>query len=261
MADVPPKEERTTGTYARRLFLNPYNLTLLGACGFTSLATGNGLLALVGVGMEAIWMLFAPDNPIVRRYVDQHLDKEALEEQAKKREEQLRTLARGEQVRCQALMTKRWEIARLAADNPTFGAELLRGEVAKLDRLVDNFIDLARTNARYREYLDREDVGEIERLAKSYEREIQTAQGDAQDLAKKNLGICRARLERLKDIREFIDRAAGQLELIENSFGLLADQIVSMRSPAELSGQLDDLIDGVEAVRQTAREEAKLLAT
>jgi hypothetical protein len=99
---------------------------------------------------------------------------------------------------------------------------------------------------------------EIERLAKSYDREAKTAQGSALELAKKNLGICQSRLERLKDIKEFVDRAAGQLELIENSFGLLADQIVSMRSPGELSGQLDDLIDGVEAVRQTAQEEARL---
>ena len=44
------------------------------------------------------------------------------------------------------------------------------------------------------------------------------------------------------------------MELIENTFGLLADQIVTMRSPRELSGQLDDLADGVEAVKTTARE-------
>ena len=33
---------------------------------------------------------------------------------------------------------------------------------------------------------------------------------------------------------------------------LISDQIVTMQSPAELSGQLDDLLDGVESIRQTA---------
>jgi hypothetical protein len=47
--------------------------------------------------------------------------------------------------------------------------------------------------------------------------------------------------------------------LIENTFRLLADQIVTMRSPRELGGQLDELIDGVEVVRSTAREAEALL--
>ncbi len=42
-------------------------------------------------------------------------------------------------------------------------------------------------------------------------------------------------------------------------FRLLADQIVTMRSPQELCGQLDELLDGVEAVRQTSRQTEKLL--
>jgi hypothetical protein len=136
---------------------------------------------------------------------------------------------------------------------------LLRGEVTKLDQLVDSFIDLASTSARYREYLDREDIGDVERLSRSYEKEAESTVTHVREMAKKNLAIVKARLERLREIKEFVDRATGQLELIENSFALLADQIVSMRSPGELSGQLDELIDGVDAVRQTARESERLL--
>ena len=61
------------------------------------------------------------------------------------------------------------------------------------------------------------------------------------------------------NIVQIISQARGQLELIENTFRLLADQIVTMRSPTELSGQLDELLDGVEAVRQTTRETDRLL--
>lgn len=259
LPDIPPRGERTTRDYARKLFNNVYNYTLLGGVFAAAAATGDWWLMLVGGGLEALYMLYAPDNGAVRAVVDRVLDKEEIERQAARRETILRTLARGDQIRCQALMTKKWEIAKLAQENPTFGTELLRGEISKLDRLVDSFIDMASTTARYRDYLEKEDVGEIERLAKSYEREANNGSGPARELAKKNLGICQSRIARLREIKEFIDRAAGQLELIENSFGLLADQIVSMRSPGELSGQLDDLIDGVEAVRQTAQEESRLL--
>jgi hypothetical protein len=75
----------------------------------------------------------------------------------------------------------------------------------------------------------------------------------------KNLGVLQARKAKVAEIRQYLVTVRGQQDLIENTFKLLADQIVTMRSPQELSGQLDELMDGVEAVRQTARETDKLL--
>ncbi|HVT58289.1 MAG TPA: hypothetical protein VHR45_07800, partial [Thermoanaerobaculia bacterium] len=68
------------------------------------------------------------------------------------------------------------------------------------------------------------------------------------------------RLEKLEEIRRYLAVARGQLDLIENSFQLIADQIVTMRSPQELSGQLDELLNGVEQVRETSRETERFLA-
>jgi hypothetical protein len=47
--------------------------------------------------------------------------------------------------------------------------------------------------------------------------------------------------------------------LIENSFQLIADQIVTMQSPQELTGQLDELLDGVESIKQTAADTERML--
>ena len=68
-------------------------------------------------------------------------------------------------------------------------------------------------------------------------------------------------VDKLGEISQFISKARGQMNLIDNTFQLLADQIVTMRSPKELGGQLDELIDGVEAVRTTARETEALMET
>ncbi len=62
----------------------------------------------------------------------------------------------------------------------------------------------------------------------------------------------------MKEIRRYLDVARGQLDLIENSFQLIADNIVTMQSPQELSGQLNELLDGVESIRQTAAESETL---
>jgi hypothetical protein len=53
--------------------------------------------------------------------------------------------------------------------------------------------------------------------------------------------------------------ARGQLDLIEQSFQLIGDQIVTMQSPQELTGQLDELLDGVESIKQTAADTERML--
>ena len=81
------------------------------------------------------------------------------------------------------------------------------------------------------------------------------------DIARKNLAVIKKRIERVAEIRRYLKIAYGQINLIENSFQLLADQIVTMQSPNELSGQLDELLDGVESIKETAKETEQILRT
>jgi hypothetical protein len=68
------------------------------------------------------------------------------------------------------------------------------------------------------------------------------------------MAVILKRMDKLREIQNYLGVARSQLDLIENSFRLIADQIVTMQSPSELSGQLDDLLDGVESIKQTAGE-------
>jgi hypothetical protein len=101
----------------------------------------------------------------------------------------------------------------------------------------------------------------LERDRQRWENAVKQAkeEGPQVEIAKKNLAIILKRQERLKEIRNYLAIAYGQLDLIENSFQLIADQIVTMQSPQELSGQLDELLDGVESIKQTAADTEKLL--
>jgi hypothetical protein len=104
------------------------------------------------------------------------------------------------------------------------------------------------------------DADEIDREMRRFQRAIDKEEdGDARRLAEKNLAVLEKRRERISELYRFVEKARGQLDLMENTFELLSDQVVSMSSPSELGGQLDDLIDGVEAVRSTARETAAFL--
>jgi hypothetical protein len=245
-------------------FANPYNLSLLGGGLAAALLTANPLLALGTLGLEAIWLLHAPDNSRLRHILwDPRFErlKKALE--AQERSRRMAGLPQEARARVEALVGRQEEIRRLAAENPSFAGDLLQSELLKTDRLVDAFVEMAMTCNRYESYLQAVDPGQLERERRRYDQAVKDAGSDQAQagIAQKNLAIVQKRIEKIQEIRRYLSVARGQLDLIENSFQLIADQIVTMQSPQELSGQLDELLDGVEAVRETSRETEQLLAS
>lgn len=249
--------------YLRMAFANPYNLSLFLGGVAASVLTANPLPALVAAGLEGLWLLHAPDSKLLRRLVwDRKLSKEQADREAAERAARLSTLDPASRDRVLALLSRQDEIRRLAAQNPTFTADLLTAELTKTDRLVQSFVDLALTCSRYEQYLSSIDPRDLERDRRRFEQAAKGPEGDpGADIARKNLAIVDKRVERMNEARRYLGVARGQLDLIENSFQLIADQIVTMQSPRELSGQLDELLDGVEAIRETARDTEQILGT
>ncbi len=248
--------------YLKYAFANPYNLSLFLGTLAASVLTVNPLLALLAVGGETLWLLHAPDSKRLRHLLwDPHFDKLRAQLQQQEREARMQTLGSAERERVAALVAHQQAIRRLAATNPSFTGDLLRGELVKTDRLVDAFIDMAITCARYEEYLQSVDLEALDDDRARWERAIKDgADTDPQvDIAKRNLAIILRRQEKMKEIRRYLSVAQGQLDLIENSFQLIADQIVTMQSPQQLSTQLDELLDGVESIRQTAIDTEQML--
>jgi hypothetical protein len=250
--------------YLKMAFANPYNLSLFGGALAASVLTFNPILAIGAIGAEAIWLLHGPDNPTLRRLLwDPRFEKirDVLEEQD--RAQRMKELPDEQKRRVIGLVNRQKEINRLASQNPSFTGELLRSELIKTRKLVDSFLEMALTCARYESYLDSVDLDSLERDSERWRARASAKDGTQQehDIAGKNLAVLLKRIEKLHDIRDYLGVAKGQLDLIENSFQLIADQIVTMQSPAELSGQLDDLLDGVESIRQTAVDTERILHT
>ena len=248
--------------YLKMAFSNPYNLSLFGGMLAAAGLTLNPVLAVAACGLEALWLLHAPDNARLKHLLwDPKFAriKEALD--SADRVQRLAGVSADERARVETLVRKQREIRAQAAKNPSFTGELLKTELVKTDRLVGAFVDMTVTCARYHEYLESVDLNGLEKDRRRYEAQVRNGKPEDPEcgLAKKNLGILLKRLDKMKEIRRYLTLAQGQLDLIENSFQLIQDQIVTMQSPQELSGQLDELLDGVEAIQETTRDTEKIL--
>ncbi|HEX7677346.1 MAG TPA: hypothetical protein VF713_04435 [Thermoanaerobaculia bacterium] len=248
--------------YLKLAFANPYNLSLLLGGVTASVLTGNPLPGLVALGGEALWLLHGSDSKYLRRILwDPRLEKIRLAMEAQDRNEKMKDLPDSEQERVRGLVDREQQINKLASSNPTFTGDLLRTELVKTHKLVESFLEMALTVNRYENYLGTVDTNALEHdMNRWHDRSTaQQASDPERDIAQKNFAVIQKRVERVHEITRYLGVARAQLDLIENSFQLIADQIVTMQSPNELSGQLDDLLDGVDSIRQTAVDTEKLL--
>src|SRR5215213_2460713 len=249
-------------SYLKKAFANPYNLTLLGGGLAASALTLNPLLAVITVGLEILWVVNAPGSKKLQEWFwDPEFDAEERAKQEAARAERLKHLEESDRDRVVELLGRQQEINALAAQNPSFTGELLRSELTKTDRLVEAFIEMANTCSRYESYLDSIDLSELEKDRRRWEAicNKNDSRDSETEIARKNLAIINKRFDKMKEIHHYLTMARGQLDLIENSFQLIADQIVTMQSPQELTGQLDELLDGVESIKQTAADTERML--
>jgi hypothetical protein len=260
--DLSSDKLRAQPPYLKFAFANAYNLSLLGGALAASVATLNPLIAVGALGAEALWLLHAPGSRSLQKLIwDKKLRAMCEELDQKELDRKIALLDTKGKSRVTAIVTEKKKIDALASSNPSFAGDLLRDELAKSDILVRSFIDMAVTCARYERYLAGVDLKELAKEREAWQWRQSHAENDAaKDIAGKNMAIIDKRNERIAQIRDYLNVARGQLDLIENTFALIADQIVTMQSPTELSGQLDELMTGVEAVRQASTYTEQLLA-
>jgi hypothetical protein len=248
--------------YLKAAFFNAYNLALMGGAVTASAITGDWLLGLGALGVEALWLVFGPELKPFQRAVREANRAEAEKADRARVEKLMSELPEREWQRAKALDELRREIERDMAHNPSFQAILLQTELEKLAQLHASFVRLASACRRAETYLQAVDLRDLERQIK-VQQGLQEKSDDSglRDLAAKNAVVLQKRLETIKEIETFLARARGQMNLIENSVRLLRDQALTMTSPDQLTEQLDDLLTGVDAVQQSVKDAENFLNT
>lgn len=219
--------------------------------------SGHTWLVVVTCAAEVLWLVFAPDSKLLQRlWFDRAFVAAKRADDLERRKERIGQLTPADSARLGQLSGQKQVIERLARDNPSLTVDLLTGELAQLDGLLDDFIGLGITASRAEQHASSFDFGAMRRSYSMYDQQLRAHRpGDPRrDVAEKNLAVLTQRRRRYDDLCRVSQVARGQMELIEQTFRLLGDEILSMGSPHELGGRLEELRVAVDAVRETADE-------
>lgn len=246
----PPPAPR----YGWAAFNNVYNYTLLAGGAVASALTLNPAPLILALGVEGLWMSVGTALPPFRKLVERRHQAQVDAWEAAKLEERLSQLplevVKGYQ-RAGALCDE----IRAGAQG-TLKASLMAEELARLDPLLTNYLDLAEQVEALAAYLGRVDRPGLERSAEQQRKALSALKGEALTLARKNLEVMEHRMARLTALEERIGVGRAQMKLLINTLQLLRDELAAPDHAMPSHSSLSEVLAGVMSARETLAEMA-----
>ena len=256
-----------------------FNLLGLGSAVALSAALLTPIPLLIGLVAEAAYLIFVPDSKWFESRLSRQHDAEVRAQREAVKKEVLPKLRPSLQSRFAKLEEERADIDRQAAEDKLWMREVLR----KLDFLLDKFLQFSLKDEQFRVYLyeaRREKLGErsngrppeptdawarqsVELLQNDYAKDIAQIEAQSQNEGDPNTrAIYEKRLEVLRRRRDFIARIgtivtnlSQQLSLLEDTFGLISDELLA-RAPEQVLGDIEDVVSQTKTMTEVLEEMA-----
>jgi hypothetical protein len=133
-------------------------------------------------------------------------------------------------------------------------------QLRELESTWEAFVDLLDEYRRRKNHLRSINRQTVENQLRQAERTLQFAEASTRPLHEKNVEILRRRLQTFDDIERSVKRVEAQLQMIENFFGLVNDQVVTMPTAEHiLSLDFDSLLSSIEMTKEILQQTAPIM--
>jgi hypothetical protein len=251
-------------SYIKEALKEPINiggLLLAGAAAAYSATTGflEPTLVLAGALIaEGAYLATVPASSFYRKIIDRRSRHLLEEHHRKQRLELIKTFDPREREAVEYLSWMKNQIgsnykkfARLSEEPP---------QLRELESTWEAFVDLLDEYRRRKNHLRSINRQAVENQLRQAERTAQYSDQATRPLHEKNVEILRRRLQTFDDIERSVKRVEAQLQMIENFFGLVNDQVVTMPTPEHiLSLDFDSLLSSIELTKEILQQTAPIM--
>lgn len=254
-------------SYLQSALKEPLNIgaLVLAAAGtaYASLFGAGGMEAVViaagAVVSEAAYLAILPASVFYRRIVERRARLALQQARKKQREELIKTFDPREREAVEYLSWMKSQIgsnfrkfARLHEDPP---------QLRELETAWEAFVDLLDEYRRRKTHLRSTNEDALENQLKNARMICERTDEATRPLHEKNVEILRRRLDTHAEIKRSVGRVEAQLRMIENFFGLVNDQVVTMPGPEYMSTlDFDTLISSIESTREMLQHTAPIMS-
>jgi len=250
MAEFPKIDLR----YLKEAFKEPINFW--GMAGFAvAAAYVQDVTPLVAaLAAEGLYLATVPASSIYRRLVDRREKQRLLKLREQQREALIKVFDPRER---EAVKYLRWMKNQIYSNYKKFtGAKQIPHNIESLDQRWEDFVDLLDVYRRRKHHLRSINRQAVQNQLQQAERSVEGARDDREKrIQQANVEILKRRVAAFNDIERSVKLVEGQLQSIENFFGLVNDQVVTLPTPERVSSlDFEQLSDSIAMTKQMLEE-------
>jgi hypothetical protein len=246
--------------YLKEAFKEPINFW--GMAGFAvAAAYVQDITPLVAaLATETLYLATVPASSIYRRLVDRREKQRLLKLREQQREAQIKLFDPRER---EAVEYLRWMKNQIYSNYKKFtGTKQIPHNIQSLDQRWEDFVDLLDVYRRRKHHLRSINRQAVQNQLVQAERSVEAAKDDREKrIQQANVEILKRRVAAFNDIERSVKLVEGQLQSIENFFGLVNDQVVTLPTPERVSSlDFEQLSDSIAMTKQMLEETSDTFA-
>ena len=256
MAEFPKFDLR----YLKEAFKEPINFW--GMAGFAvATAYVQDITPLVAaLAAETLYLATVPASSVYRRLVDRREKQRLLKLREQQREALIKLFDPRER---EAVEYLRWMKNQIYSNYKKFtGTKEIPHNIESLDQRWEDFVDLLDVYRRRKHHLRSINRQAVQNQLVQAERSVASSKDDRERrIQQANVEILKRRVAAFNDIERSVKLVEGQLQSIENFFGLVNDQVVTLPTPERVSSlDFEQLSDSIAMTKQMLEETSDTFA-
>jgi hypothetical protein len=253
MADLAKYQQQITkfnSSYAKEAIKEPVNFWGLAGFAVAAAYTQSVIPLLIAIIFEIAYMFIVPNLPAYRQLVNRR-EKQRLRDLAKaNRKKLINSFTPRER---EAVLYLEHQKNKIQENYHKFtGAKELPTNLTSLDQRWEDFVDLLDVYRRRKQHLksiNRQAVHN--QLAQAFRAAENAGDEKTRRIQQTNVEILKRRLASFDELERSVKLVEGQLQSIENFFGYLNDEIVTMSTPEKFSLlDFEQLSDSIAMTKQ-----------
>jgi hypothetical protein len=185
---------------------------------------------VAALATETLYLATVPASTVYRRLVDRREKQRLLKLREQQRESQIKLFDPRER---EAVEYLRWMKNQIYSNYKKFtGTKQIPHNIQSLDQRWEDFVDLLDVYRRRKHHLRSINRQAVQNQLVQAERSVEAAKDDREKrIQRANVEILKRRVAAFNDIERSVKLVEGQLQSIENFFGLVNDQVVTLPTP------------------------------
>jgi len=257
MADLPKIDLQ----YLKEALKEPVNFW--GMAGFAVAAAYTQSVIPIGAALvaEGLYLTTVPATNLYRRLVDGRRKAHARAVRDRQREKLIDSFDPREK---EAVMYLKWLKKQIYENYQKFtGSSDVPSNIQSLDQRWEDFVDLLDVYRRRKNHLRSINRQAVQNQLTQAERAVESSTDErAKRVQQANVEILKRRTSAFSDLERSVKLVEGQLQSIENFFGLVNDQVVTLPTPERVSAlDFEQLSDSIQLTKQMLEETSDITGT